>query len=512
MPQPDPAAASALDLTIDAPPTSRLPPIEASLLTFLAAACVLVLEIAAARLLAPYVGVSLTTTTSIIGVILAGIAGGAWAGGRAADRVGPDRLLGPLFIAGGVGAIAAVPITGLLGPALAGSGPDASFLLSLIAFVLPAALLSAVAPVIVRATLRDVEGSGTVVGRLSAVGTAGALTGTFLTGYVLLGLVPVRGLIAATGGVLVLLGLAVTVRLRQRPGAGTAALVMAAVSLGALTLALGSPCDRESAYYCVSVRPSETDPSVRTLVLDDLLHARVDVDDPSVLSFAYIRWFAAATADLGTSEDRPLDVLHVGGGGFTFPRYLLARSPGSTHAVLELDPVILATAREELGLAEDPAIEVRLGDARRTIQGIADDSRDLVAGDAFASRSVPWHLATVEFLDELERVLRPGGRYVLNLIDGPRLAFARAEAATLRQRFAHVAVITWGSAFDGRSGGNVVLVASDEPLEIEGLRAEMDRATPEARVLADPQELDAFLAGAPVLTDDFAPTDQLLGG
>ena len=72
-------------------------------------------------------------------MILAGIAAGAWAGGRAADRYGPDRLLGGLFVAGGAGAIGAVPITTFLGPAFEGSGPDASFLLSLVAFVLPAA-------------------------------------------------------------------------------------------------------------------------------------------------------------------------------------------------------------------------------------------------------------------------------------------------------------------------------------------------------------------------------------
>jgi spermidine synthase len=493
-------------------PASRLRPAEAALLTFLAAGCVLVLEIAAARLLAPYVGVSLTTTTSIIGVILAGIALGAWAGGRAADRYGPDRLLGGLFVAGGAGAVAAVPITTLLGPAFEGSGPDASFLLSLVAFVLPAALLSAVAPVIVRATIRNVEESGSVVGRLSAVGTAGALTGTFLTGYVLLGLVPVRALILGTGVVLIVLGLIVTVRLRGRPGPGTAAMAVGALSLVALSLAIGSPCQRESAYYCVVVRPSGADPSLRTLILDDLVHARVDVDDPSLLDFAYTRWFAAATADLATDPAEPFAALHVGGGGFTMPRYLLARAPWSEHAILELDPVILATAREELGLTDDPRIDIRLGDARRTIEGIADDSRDLVIGDAFASRSVPWHLATTEFVQEVDRVLRPGGRYVLNLIDGERLAFARAEAATLHHVFEHVAVVTWDRAFEGTSGGNVVIVASHEPFDTTVLEEAVNAATPEAGVLSEGPDLDAFLAGAPILTDDFAPTDQLLGG
>src|SRR5512145_1822807 len=87
----------------------------AAALTFLAAASVLVLEIAAGRLLAPYVGVSLTTYTGIIGAILAGIALGAWLGGKAADAVGPLPLLGPAFILGGLSAIASVPIVGALG-------------------------------------------------------------------------------------------------------------------------------------------------------------------------------------------------------------------------------------------------------------------------------------------------------------------------------------------------------------------------------------------------------------
>ena len=55
---------------------------------------------------------------------------------------------------------------------------------------------------------------------------------------------------------------------------------------------------------------------------------------------------------------------------------------------------------------------------------------------------MPWHLTTTEFLDEVERVLRPGGMYVMNLIDYPPLGFVRAEAATAGGLFEHVAVIS----------------------------------------------------------------------
>ena len=484
----------------------------AAVLTFVASASILVLEIAASRLVAPFVGNSLTVYTSIIGIILAGIALGAWAGGRLSDRVQPVTLLGPTFVLGGLAAIASVPIVALLGPVLAGTGGDGGLFLSLVAFTLPAAILAAVAPMLVRATITDVASSGTLVGRLSAIGTVGALVGTFLTGFVLLGVVPVRTLIVGTGVLLLLVGVAA--QLRQGRGnrhAAVAGLALVGLALGAASTTLANPCQRESQYYCIALRPDAGNPTGRTLVLDDLRHAHVDLADPADLEFSYIEWFAAATADL-VADDAPLAALHVGGGGFSFPRYLRAIDPASRHVVLELDPVVLATAREELGFVPDDAIEVVLGDARRTILDVPADSRRLVVGDAFGGRSVPWHLTTREFVREIDRVLAPDGRYVQNLIDGPALGFVRAEAATMRTVFEHVAVVTWDVAFDGSGGGNVVLVASHEPFDAAAIDVAVRAATAGAHVLAGDEAIDAFTAGAPILTDDFAPADQLIGG
>jgi hypothetical protein len=109
-------------------------------------------------------------------------------------------------------------------------------------------------------------------------------------------------------------------------------------------------------------------------------------------------------------------------------------------------------------------------------------------------------------------VLTPDGRYVQNLIDGPALRFVRAETATLREVFEHVAVITWSATFDGSSGGNVVLVASHEPFVAAQIDEAVRSATAGAHVVAGDEALDAFTAGAPILTDDFAPADQLIGG
>ncbi len=496
-----------------APPAPPLPPLVAALLTFIATASVLVLEIAAGRLLAPYVGVSLTTYTGIIGAILAGIALGAWIGGKAADIVGPLPLLGPAFILGGISAIASVPIVGAIGGVGVGEGLVGIVILATTAFVVPAAILSATAPMLVRGTLTDLATSGSIVGRLSAVGTVGAITGTFLTGFVLLGLFPTRVLIVAIGVGLAVIGVVLSLSLR-RGGRGPAALAIAATLLtGGLAVAQPSPCDTESAYYCIAIRSDPADPDVRVLVLDRLTHAAVDLRDPTHLEFGYVRRFADATAPIRAGLGAAPDVLHIGGGGFTFPRYIEAMHPDARQTVLELDPKIYEIAQSELGYVPSDAIDVRLGDARQSIRALPSDAFDIVIGDAFGGLAVPWHLTTSEMLDQVARVLRPGGAYVVNLIDYPPLRFVRAEAATAATTFSQVAVIASRGTITGEGGGNVVLVASDTPLDRAGVEAAIATWGEEAitGILSAPDEVTTFIGPAGVLTDDFAPVDQLLG-
>lgn len=488
----------------------------AATLTFLASAGILVLEIAAGRLLAPYIGVSLTTYTGIIGAILAGIALGAWIGGRLADATAPERLLGPTFILGGWAAIGAVPIVTVVGSVGLGDGILATVTLATVGFVLPAMLLAAVAPMIVRASLLDLANSGSVVGRLSAVGTAGAITGTFVTGFLLLGLIPTRPLIVAIGALFVAIGLALTWRLggdRTR----AAGLFATSVALALVALVMPSPCQEESAYYCIEIQRDDGDPSGRTLVLDGLSHAFVDVDDPTILRFGYVRRFADVAAVALAGDDAAagdgVRVLHVGGGGFSFPRYLAASYPGLTQTVLELDPVVLRLAREELGFLDDPSIAVHVGDARRSIARQPSAAFDLVVADAFGGLAVPWHLSTREFVAEIRRVLRPDGTLVMNLIDGAALRFARAEAATLLEAFPSVAVLAGRPTLDGLTGGNVVLVASERPVEADAILAETARWAEgtETDIVTGEAAIRRFVGSAQILTDDLAPVDQLIG-
>ena len=480
----------------------------AGALVFLTSAAVLVLEILAGRLLAPYVGVTLETYTGIIGVVLAGISLGTWAGGRMADRTDPRRLLGPTLALGGALALLSIPAIRLFGSIGLGAGPVAIVLLSLVGFFAPAAVLSAVAPTVVKLQLTNLDETGAVVGRLSALGTAGAIVGTFVTGFILVAAYPTRPVVLWVGAALVVGGLVLTVRLRGG-GASSVAGPMALALVGAgLTVAMQGPCEIETAYYCAQVLDDLPPCGGRTLYLDTLRHSCVHLDDPEQLDFSYAQIMADVVSTIGNGTS-PLEALHIGGGGFTMPRYLASARPGSRSLVLELDPTLVRIAEDELGLEQSPDLQVRVGDARVGLRDQPDDAYDLVIGDAFGGLAVPWHLTTQEFVEQVRRTLKPDGVYAVNLIDYPPLAFARAEAATLQSVFANVAVIAPAERIGRRDGGNFVLVASDAPIDAEGIAA-ANAARGDDDVIATGEQLDEFIGEVPVLTDDYAPVDQLL--
>lgn len=177
--------------------------------------------------------------------------------------------------------------------------------------------------------------------------------------------------------------------------------------------------------------------------------------------------------------------------------------------MFEVDPQIPVIGREQLGLVTGPDMVVQVGDARTSIAGQPSGTFDVVIGDAFGSLAVPWHLATAEMVEQVSRVLRPGGVYILNVIDRPPLDFARAEAATLLDAFDNVALMALPMALAGESGGNLVLVASNRALPVDAL---LDRAAArnEPDSVIGRAQVERFAGQARVLTDDDAPVDQLL--
>lgn len=489
----------------EAPSGALAPPI-AALTVFIASCAVLMLEILAVRLLAPYVGLTLETTTSIIGAVLAGIALGAWVGGTMADRTEPRRLTVGLFIAGGLLALLTVPIVRWLGPSARGHGNLAALGVTLASLVPSAAVLSAVSPTVARIQLRDLGASGATVGHLSAYATAGALFGTFGTGFVLVPLIPVSTAVLIIGLSLGVYGLALGGYLRVVGATAVAAAVVGILALGALSATRDSPCDADTTYHCARVEVSSDDANGRELVLDGVYNSFVDLKDKTTLKFPYTAWIARGI-DEAIPPPRAINAVFVGGGAFTLPQWAIETRPGSKARVLEVDGKLVDLDREKLGLRTSKDLRAVVGDARSSMRDVPDHSADVVVGDAFSGYTVPWQLLTREWLGEVKRVLKPGGLYAINLIDFKKLDMLRAELATLRKQFRDVQMVATPDAGGDISheSGNFVVLVSDTARTWKGFNPdEIGGAAFDRDVIAQ------FSRGGKLLRDDYAPVDQLL--
>lgn len=494
-----------------------LPDVLAAVAVFLGSGAVLVLEVAGLRLIAPYLGVTLQTSSAVIGVALAAIAYGAWTGGWLADRISPRQLLGPAFLLSAVATAVILPIVRWAGELLRGSSAGGVLLLAALALFVPSALLSAITPLVVKLQLNDVGRTGRVVGKLSGIGTLGGITATLGTGFVLVAALPTSAILLSLAALLGLFGLGLSIYLRRMDGSAlllrprtrtTAAVALVGLGGAGITWVVPTPCDVETAYHCAEVVTDPHRPGGRVLVLNSGRHSYVDLNDPRHLEFQYTKWIGALI-DVIAPESQPLRALHLGGGGFTIPRYLEATRPGSVSRVLELDGALVELDKARLGVEPGPNLQIAIGDARTGVAAEPTGEYDLVVGDAFGHLVVPWHLTTREFVSDIRRVLRDSGIYALNVIDQPPSRLVRAEIATIMDVFPYVALVAPKYALENKFGANFVILASAAPLPLADLTVRLGALQFPVRPVSG-QELADFVGDSRVLTDDFAPVDQLL--
>ncbi len=485
-----------------------------NLIVFVSSGCIMILELVAGRIIAPHVGVSLYTWTSVIGVVLAGISLGNYLGGRLADRWASLRLLGIVYLISAVACLGVLYVdrTYRITPE---DWPIVAEIIVLTAalFFVPCTLLGMISPMVAKLAVSDLATTGSTVGKIYAAGALGSIVGTFATGFVFISWFGTYTIVWGVALFLAALGLVIVLA-----GRWPSVLVSGIVIAGGTALALNqgwlaSPCVRETNYYCIKINSEEhADSPVRVLVLDHLVHSYVSLNNPRDLIYGYEQMYAEVTA-YQAARAKPLRTLMIGGGGYTFPRYVRAVYPESVVHVVEIDPGVTATAYDQLGLSRDSNIVTYNEDARLYLARPPSMRYDLILGDAFNHYSVPYHLVTKEANDLVHGWLADGGLYVVNIIDGPEGEFVRAYVNTLRQSFRNVYLIPGSRSWKETMRTTFVVVAGDTPLDASAIPSYGGEGEPMVPTLLYlPEELDQLLAERPrvVLTDQFAPVDQML--
>lgn len=248
-------------------------------------------------------------------------------------------------------------------------------------------------------------------------------------------------------------------------------------------------------------------PGSHVLRMSGMNQSYVDLDDPTRLVFEYVRRMADVV-DAAAPAGEPVRVTHIGGAGLTLPRYVAATRPGSAQVVLEPAAEVTELVRRELPLPRRSGIKIRAVGGREGVAGLRDGHAQLLMLDAFADASVPAELVTVEFFDEVARVLDEGGLFVLNLTDRAPFGWTRRVVAGLRRVFGSVLLTAEPATLRARRLGNLVVVASREQAEVlvDVLGSRASSAAAPYRVLDGRQVSDTFGGGTPFTDADTAPS------
>jgi spermidine synthase len=507
----------------------------------------MVVELVAGRLTGRHLGTSLYTWTSIIGVVLAGMSVGNWLGGRMADRWPHHRLLGWLFLASSIACASCLFLNKLLGDTLAltsvansvGLGyPGRVFFSMLLIFSAPALALGTISPVTAKMALDRGQAVGRTIGSVYAWGAVGSILGTFLTGFWLIAFLSSTGVIITVAIALSLMGLilgparifnlaflALLVFLLLLTQSSSGWWFQTACTLGLQEgdFQHGKYAPylyaRDSHYQRVRVKQTTFGPHVRALILDNDHHAIEDIQDPSKLGWHYVRIYGALSEQI--FRDRTtIDAFFVGGGGFTFPRWVQHRWPGSTCDVAEIDPMVVEACRQAMGLSNTPGMNIHVNDARVVVAQLPNDRMyDLVIGDAFNNGTmIPWQLTTLEFHRELKRHMRPNAVMLTNLIDDYRHGgqLLGAYVHTLQQVFRDVRVFCLSPQGPGDKLRNFIIAASDQfsPAADQYMKSLAPNHTNKSfpGSLLQPEHM-AYLekkSNRLTLTDDHAPVENLI--
>jgi spermidine synthase len=411
-----------------------------------------------------------------------------------------------------------------------------------------------ISPVVVKLAVQRLETAGGVVGKIYAVSTLGSILGTFATGFYLIEMMGTRTLLYSVGALLIccapIFGGLLAGR-NGRPGVVGASLVLMLTTLGLLwtfrgdiAIALeanetedgGYTIDqwgqtytnkfyKESNYFTIKWYDEDHEHfdtaelvPLRTLVLDRLVHSYTHMEDPTYLQYGYLRIYEELVAWRSQKIGEAHRSLFIGGGGYTLPRYLDHRYSKAHIDVVEIDPWVTRVAEKDLGI-KDTRVKSYNEDGRWFAMN-CKDQYDFIFGDAFNDLSIPYHLTTKEFNENLKRLLKPDGLLMALVIDHVGHGkFLPAYIQTLYTVFGpdNVDLITLGSEDLDKSGTDtVIVVASTSNTDMKDFRAFLDKRKADARrvdsIVTERARLQRYITDRqPItLTDDYVPVDNLI--
>lgn len=478
-------------------------------------AVVMIFELIGSRVISPYVGTSIYVWTSLIGVILASLSVGYYAGGYLADKNPSTRPLALIIIYSALAIVFSVLIKDNFSAAISNFQFDLelkTIIISLTLFAPASFLLGMVSPYAVRLRMIDLSKSGRTAGNLYAMSTFGSILGTFLAGFYIIPNFGSTNSLIIIASVLFLLGFLLLIN----KSSGKIAKILFFLFFIFLGLNYLWPivkkqnlvADIDTAYNRIFIFYANdllTKKPIIALATDPYgIQAAKFVDGPDDLVFGYTKFYRVFSHFVPNPEN----VLMIGGAVYTYPKYFMKHYPNTRMDVVEIDPGMTDVAKKYFGFEEQSNLDIYHQDGRIYLNN-NKKKYDVIFVDAFNSAaSIPFHLTTKEFITKEYESLNENGVVLVNIvsaIEGEKGKFARAEYATYKKVFPQVFLFSVKEEEGASNSQNLILVALKSKKVFE-----WQSADPEINKFFSQIWDKPILDDLPILIDDFAPVEHYM--
>jgi spermidine synthase len=481
--------------------------------SFIAGFSVMTVELISSRIVAPIIGSSVFTWTSVIGITLLGMSVGSFIGGKIADKTQGNKSISLILLSSAI-LIFLIPTlaenTGFITTS-SDSILKLNLLLSIYLFMLPATTLGMIQPMILKKYADDFSKIGSKYGILSAVWSIGSVLGIFLTGFYFISNIGSKETIYLISLILFLLGVIFAIKNKK-------------IILFFLLIAIITPYvfgntktqsdkntkilfQKETDYYNARIvnakLPGFGDSKI--LFLDFDSHS---IETKEVNKFAYPEMYPV----FGYLNNNIKDILVIGAGAYTMPKKFKDYYNNAKVSVMETDPEIINIGKNYFGLGNYD-IKTIIGDARFTLEK-NPEKYDVIFGDAYNSFiSVPWYLLTREWNEKVKDKLNENGIYAINFIgtlsrEGGE--FTKSVANTFKESFPNFYIFSFGANTEMVQNIVLIGVKNDSPISELELYKKLanskdnffaDRIIP-AKNLSNQNSI--------ILTDNFSPVEKLM--
>ncbi len=479
--------------------------------SFLAGFSVMTVELISSRIVAPIIGSSVFTWTSVIGITLLGLALGSFAGGRIADHQDTDKALPLSFLISSI-FVALIPILASHTGFITNSSDSISSLnlfLSAYLFLLPTFAIGLIQPIILKKFASDFSKIGSLYGMLSFAWSGGGILGVFLTGFYFISEIGSRETIWLMALVLFITGAIFSTKNKKIVSAFILTLIIipAVIYFSQKEIVNKKVVfQKETNYYNAKVIDARIPFYGNSRILT------LDFDFHSIQPEKKIEDYPEMHPVFANLKKDIENILVIGAGAYTLPKNFKSYYEKADVSVIEIDPEMIAIGNDYFGL-EKYGINTIVGDAKIVINK-SKEKYDVIFGDAYNSFiSVPWYLLTREWNAEVKDKLNDDGIYAVNFIgslSGPKSDFTASVLNTFKISFPNYYIFAFGG--EPENVQNVVLIGikGNLPLSEEELRKKL--STGENNFLANKLiPIESFVSSSTtILTDNFSPVEKLM--